>query len=181
LRVDVLSATLLNTPTPAVEFLFMSNDVDKILEKLAKDVELAVHALYRGEMRAETAKVRTGHLVQGAKDAISSAIGGVGVAPPSRVSGALTAMPDSGIPQMAPPRTLSPRPSVVAPAIAGASLGWNQDESDAVLRCISAWLPMGGPSTTAPDTKCIPAGKVLVPSWGERSKALEAVRRISTP
>jgi hypothetical protein len=143
----------------------MSNDVDKILEKLAKDVELAVHALYRGEMRAETAKVRTGHLVQGAKDAISSAIGGVGVAPPSRVSGALTA----------------PRPSVVAPAIAGASLGWNQDESDAVLRCISAWLPMGGPSTTAPDTKCIPAGKVLVPSWGERSKALEAVRRISTP
>ena len=45
----------------------MSNDVDKILDKLAKDVESAVHALYRGEVRSETAKVRTGHLVQGAK------------------------------------------------------------------------------------------------------------------
>jgi hypothetical protein len=144
LRVDVLSATLLNTPTPAVEFLFMSNDVDKILEKLAKDVELAVHALYRGEARSETTKVRTGHLVQGAKDALSS-----------------------------------PRPSVSAPAIAGESLGWTRDESDAVLRCINAWQPIAGPSSTAPDTKCIAAGKMLLPSWAERTTALDAVRRIS--
>ena len=158
----------------------MSNDVDKILEKLAKDVELAVHALYRGEARSETTKVRTGHLVQGAKDALSTAIGRVGAAT-SRSSGASTAMPDSGIPQMAPSRNLSVRPSVSAPAIAGASLGWTQVESDAVLRCISAWLPLGGPSSTAPDTKCIAAGKMLVPSWGERTQALDAVRRISTP
>ena len=159
----------------------MSNDVDKILEKLAKDVELAVHALYRGEMRSETAKVRTGHLVQGAKVALSTAMGGAGGVPAPRVSGASTAMPDSGIPQLAPARIFSPRPSVVAPVIAGESLGWTQDESDAVLRCISAWLPLGGPSSTAPDTKCIAAGKMLVPSWGERTQALDAVRRISTP
>ena len=124
----------------------MSNDVDKILDKLAKDVESAVHALYRGEVRSETAKVRTGHLVQGAKVALSSALGGAASAAP----------------------------------VAGESLGWTHEESDAVLRCINAWLPISGPSTSTPDTKCIPAGKVLAPSWGERSKALDAVRRIST-
>ena len=162
----------------------MSHDVDKILEKLAKDIELAVHALYRGEMRSETAKVRTGHLIMAAKDALSSAIGGVASAPSPRVSGVSTVMPD-GIPQMAPPRTLTLRPSVVAPAIvtpssAGDAPGWTQDESDAVLRCIIAWLPMGGPSSTAPETKCIAAGKMLVPSWGERTTAFDAARRIST-
>ena len=146
----------------------MSNDVDKILEKLAKDVELAVHALYRGEARSETTKVRTGHLVQGAKAALSSA-----------TNSAPAAMPDSGTPQMAPLRNLSPRPSVSAPAIAGESLGWTQDESDAVLRCINAWQPIAGPSSTAPDTKCIAAGKMLLPSWAERTTALAAVRRIS--
>jgi hypothetical protein len=151
-----IERNLSNTPTTRGEFLSMSNDVDKVLEKLAKEVELAVHALYRGEMRSETAKVRTAHLVQGAKEALASATGGASSPAIPRASGAL-------------------------PVIAGASLGWNQEESDAVLRCINAWLSIGAPSTTAPDTKCIPAGKMLVPSWGERSKALDAVRRISTP
>jgi hypothetical protein len=165
----------------------MSNDVDKILDKLAKDVELAVHALYRGEVRSETTKVRTGHLVQGAKDALASAMvgaaGAIGAAgaPTSRISGASPSLADSGIPQLAPLRNLSPRPSVAAPAVAGESLGWTHEESDAVLRCINAWLPISRPSAMTPETKCIPAGKVLVPSWGDRSKALDAVRRISTP
>jgi hypothetical protein len=138
----------------------MSNDVDRILEKLAKDVELAVHAMYRGEMRSETTKARTGHLVQGAKEALTSAL---------------------GLPQPEHSQSVSPRPSVSAPAVAGEALGWTREESDAVLRCINAWLPLGAPSTTPPDAKCIPAGKMLVPSWAERSKALDAVRRISTP
>ncbi len=157
----------------------MSNDLDTILEKLAREVEAAVHAMYRGEARQMTTKVRTGHLVQGARDALAAAMAGGATA--ARTSGASSAVPDPNIPQMAPLRNSSPRPSVSAPTIAGESLGWTQEESDAVLRCINAWLPMGGPTSTAPDTKCIAAGKMLVPTWAERTRALDAVRRISTP
>ena len=36
--------------------------LNSIIEKLVKDVELAVHAMYRGDVRQNTAKVRTeGH------------------------------------------------------------------------------------------------------------------------
>ena len=34
-------------------------DIDPILEKLARDVEAAVHAMYRGEVRQLTARART--------------------------------------------------------------------------------------------------------------------------
>jgi hypothetical protein len=162
----------------------MSHDVDKVLEKLAKDVEAAVHALYRGEMRQETARVRTGHLVSAAKTALTAAMSASSAAVASPVAPPVAAAADNAIPQLAPkmvPRISSPRPSVSAPTVAGENLGWTKDESDAVLRCISAWLPMGGPNSTAPETKCIAAGKVLVPTWGERSRALDAVRRISAP
>ncbi|HEY4659660.1 MAG TPA: hypothetical protein VIH11_09140 [Gemmatimonadaceae bacterium] len=135
-----------------------ANAIDPILDRLAKDVEAAVHALYRGEMRQATAKVRTGHLVQEAHAAVAAALAGAGAAATA-------------------PVMVSPRPSVAAPALAGAAFGWSQEDSDAVLRCIMAWLPMGGPSSTAPDTKCIAAGKVLVPTWGERERAREAVKK----
>lgn len=44
----------------------MAKDIDQVLDKLARDVEIAVHALYRGEVHSATAKVRTGHLVRAA-------------------------------------------------------------------------------------------------------------------
>ena len=139
-------------------------DIDRILDKLAKDVELAVHALYRGEVRQETAKVRTDAFLRDARSAIAAA-----VAESGGVTGAGAAP------------TVSPRPSVAAPAIAGEAFGWTSDDSDAVTKCILAWLPMGGPTSTAADTKCIPAGKMLVPTWGERERAREAVRSITKP
>ncbi|MFI5311274.1 MAG: hypothetical protein ACHQQ3_08590 [Gemmatimonadales bacterium] len=141
------------------------SDIDQILDKLAKDVEAAVHALYRGEVRQATAKARTGHLVQEARGALSATMGTISMVP--------RRTPDTG------QKAVSPRPSVFAPALAGAEHGWSKEDSDAVLRCIMAWLPMGGPATTAPDTKCIAAGKMLLPTWGERVRALDAVRRIT--
>ena len=39
-------------------------DIDRILEKLAKDVEAAVHAMYRGEVRQLTARARTDAIVR---------------------------------------------------------------------------------------------------------------------
>ena len=142
-----------------------ANDVDQILDKLVKDVEAAVHALYRGEVRQATAKARTGHLVQDARIALGAAM-----------SAGAADGPAAGAP---PAVATSPRPSVAAPMLAGGAFGWNKEDSDAVLKCIMSWLPMGGPASTAPDTKCIAAGKMLLPSWGERERAREAVKRIT--
>lgn len=145
----------------------MAADIDQILEKLAKDVEAAVHSLYRGEMRQNTAKARTGHLVQDARAKVSAALG----AAASAVSGEPGRRPT--------PVATSPRTSASAPAMAGAAFGWTKEESDAVLKCITAWLPMGGPQSTPPETLCIAPGKMLIPTWGERERAREAVKKIS--
>lgn len=143
----------------------MPSDLDQILEKLAKDVEAAVHALYRGEMRQNTAKARTGHLIQDARAKVANALGEAADA----VGGG----------RRPTPIATSPRPSASAPAIAGADHGWSKEDSDAVLRCINAWLPMGGPNSTPPDTLCIAPGKMLIPTWGERERAREAVKSIT--
>jgi hypothetical protein len=145
----------------------MPANIDPILEKLAKDVEAAVHSLYRGEMRQNTAKARTGHLVQDARAKVAEALGAAAAA----VSGEPVRRPT--------PVATSPRPSVAAPALAGAAFGWTKEDSDAVFKCINAWLPMGGPQSTAPDTLCIAPGKMLIPTWGERERAREAVKKIS--
>ena len=145
----------------------MPNDIDQILQKLAKDVEAAVHSLYRGEMRQNTANARTGHLIQEAKEKVTRAVGDASTA----VTGEPLRRPT--------PVANSPRPSSFAPVIAGAELGWSKEDSDAVMKCITAWLPMGGPQSTAPDTLCIAPGKMLIPTWGERERARDAVRKIT--
>jgi hypothetical protein len=148
-------------------FRMPPNEIDRIVEKLVKDVESAVHSLYRGEMRQSTAKARTDHLVNDARVAIlAAATGSAQSATPAAAS-------------TATPRLSGPRPSVSAPTHAGGALGWTTEDSDAVLKCIMSWLPLSGPSTTAPDSKCIAAGKMLIPTWGERERAREAVRRIT--
>ena len=145
----------------------MSSDIDQILERLAKDVEAAVHSLYRGEMRQNTAKARTGHLVQDARAKVANALGA-----------AADAVAGGESPKRPTPVATSARPSVSAPMVAGAAHGWTKEDSDAVMRCINAWLPLGGPNSTAPDTLCIPSGKMLIPTWGERERAREAVKSI---
>jgi hypothetical protein len=139
----------------------MPENLDDILAKLAKDVENAVHSLYRGEMRQHTAKARTGQYVLDAQSKVAEALGAASAAV-------------AGSSQLA----TSPRPRVSAPVSAGAAVGWTTEESDAVLKCITAWLPMGGPQSTPPDTLCIAPGKMLIPTWGERERAREAVRKL---
>ncbi len=131
----------------------MPTDVNAILEKLAKDVEAAVHQMYRGEVRQATAKVKTGQLLAAAKSALGAAVHADGSLP-------------------------APNASVHAVVTVGGASGWTGAEADAVMRCINAWLPIGAPKTTAPASACIAAGKMLVPSWGERELAREAVRRL---
>lgn len=139
-----------------------AQDVDGVLERLVKDVEAAVHSLYRGEVRQMTAKARTDTLLQTARERLATLI-----------SPAPAPAPATGAP--------SPRPSVAAPVVAGAAAGWSREDGEAVLKCIMSWLPVGPPATTDPASKCIPAARELLPTWGQRERAREAVRRISQP
>jgi hypothetical protein len=165
LRLTVVRATL-NIPSQPDGASHMSAETDQILEQLARDVEAAVHSMYRGETRQSTAKARTDHLVQDARSRLESTLGTPGEA--------------GAVPHRRPtPIATSWRPSVDPPAMAGADLGWTAEESNAVMKCITAWLPMGGPNSTAADTLCIAPGKMLIPTWGERERAREAVKKIT--
>jgi hypothetical protein len=145
-----------------MEQVMAGSEADRILEKLVKEVEAAVHALYRGEVRQQTAQTRSGSILREAKASLQALIDGGAGAPP-RPSGS----------------NLSPRPSASAPVVAGAAAGLTREEGEAVMKCITAWLPMGSPRDAAPDGKCIAAMRELTPTWGQRERAREAVKRIS--
>lgn len=131
--------------------------LDSILEKLVKDVELGVHAIYRGDARQETMRLRTDEYRKAARAALAPLVG------------AATAGP-SGPGQS----THTP-----IPHLALGAFGLAPDEAAALTKCIMAWLPVGPPSATQPGTRCLPAGKELVPSWGEREKAREGIKRLA--
>ncbi len=90
----------------------IETELDQILETLVRDVVAAVHAMYRGEVRQETAKLKTAEQRATARSALLQL---VGVQPP-------------------PPAGTDP-PSVAASAL-------SPDEVAAITRCIMGWLPM---------------------------------------
>ncbi len=141
-------------------------ELDAVLAKLAKDVETAVHALYRGDVRQGTMRGRSGAALREAQAAMKAAVVRAGVSLGTPAAGT-AAVP--------------PRPSATAPVVAGASVGWSKEEGEAVTKCITAWLPMGNPRDAAPDSKCISAASMLAPTWAQRERAREAVKRLSSP
>ena len=145
-------------------------ETDRLLEKLVKEVEAAVHALYRGEVRQQTAQTRSGSILREAKVAMQALIDSGGGA---NANAGAQARPSAGI--------ASPRPSAAAPIVSGGAAGLTREEGEAVQKCITAWLPMGNPRDAAPDSKCIAAMRELTPTWGQREKAREAIKRISQP
>lgn len=136
--------------------------VDEILSKLAKDIESAVHSMYRGQVGANTAQVRTEHFVTDARE---------------RISAFMKSTPPAQVPGAPPPRFSA---VVAASSIAGdgGDAGWSAAEAAAVTKCLMAWLSIGAPTTTAPDSKCMASGKELLPTWGERELARAAVRKV---
>jgi len=137
----------------------MADEIDEVLQKLAAQVEAAVHALYRGDVRSETAKVRTGHLVREAAAAVR-----------------LHAVPAGGAPARVSSAVVSP---ATAPSVAGAAVGWAREDGEAVMRCVMAWMPMGSPALALPESKCVASGREMVPSWGERERARAALRTLT--
>lgn len=122
--------------------------LDQVLAKLVRDVEMAVHALYRGDVRQQTAKAKTEVHRQTARTALAPLVGN------GRPGGTV----------------------LTAPA-AGGDL--SADEVAAITRCIMAWLPMGAPSAASDGSRCVPAGRELAPSWGDRERARQALKRVA--
>jgi hypothetical protein len=124
--------------------------LNQIIEKLVKDVELSVHAMYRGDVRQNTARARTDTHRRAAYDALRPLIS------------------DGSQPTAPPPNGEA----------AGGSGALTAAEATAIMRCVSAWLPMGAPSAAPPDSRCIAAARELFPTWGERELARQAVKRV---
>lgn len=125
----------------------VETDLDRILDTLVRDVVAAVHAMYRGEVRQQTAKLKTAEQRATARADLLQLMG---VKPP-------------------------PLPDTEPPTVAGSAL--SPDEVAAITHCIIGWLPMGAPNDSPPDSRCIPGAREIAPSWGEREKARLAIRR----
>ncbi|GAC1699626.1 MAG: hypothetical protein NVS9B3_16530 [Gemmatimonadaceae bacterium] len=125
--------------------------IERIIEKLVRDVETSVHALYRGDVRQQTQRGRSDVHRKSAQDAIGQL---------------LKATPNGA-------GTGSAAGSTTAPSLSA-------EETAALTKCVMAWMPMGPPNAAAPESRCVPAGKELLPSWGEREQARLAARKLST-
>lgn len=156
-----------------------ANDtLDRVLDKLIRDVEQAVHALYRGDVRQQTAKARTDGHRTAARRALQELLSGAGpvVPAPGRpvMAGAFGANPAA--PTYSGPGPADPFAARPTTAVGGGAL--TSDEATAITKCVMAWLPMGPPNTVPPDSRCVPAAKELAPSWQIRELAREAIRRL---
>lgn len=136
--------------------------VEEILAKLAKDIEAAVHSMYRGNVGQDTAQVRTEHFVTDARD---------------RITAFLKSSPSANVPG-APPQRFTAAVAASSVGGDGGDARWSADEAAAVTKCLMAWLPLGLPASAEPDSKCLPSGKELLPTWAERELARAAVRKV---
>ena len=135
----------------------LEDQLEEVIKSLVRDVAAGVHAMYRGEIRQQTAQVRMSAFVAQAREALLPLLGGPGM---------VRGMQPTSVGAFAPP---APR----------ASEPLSQEEAAAVTRCVMAWGPMGNPSEATPDSRCVPGAKELVPSWGDREKAREVIRRLA--
>ncbi|HVX42130.1 MAG TPA: hypothetical protein VHB25_21395 [Gemmatimonadaceae bacterium] len=132
-----------------------TTELEQVLDRLIRDVEASVHAFYRGDVRQHTQRIRTDSFRNTARDALLPHIGN-GAAASSGAAAVASADP-------------SP---------AGSAL--SADEIVAATRCIMAWLPMGAPATASPQSRCVPAAREMTPTWGEREKARNALKRLQS-
>jgi hypothetical protein len=133
--------------------------LDEVIKNLVRDVAAGVHAMYRGDIRQQTAQVRMNAFVTQAREALLPLLSGG--------SGSFAPLQPTSVGTFQPPASGS----------GGGAL--SAEEAAAITRCIMAWGPMGNPSEAAADSKCAPGAKELVPTWGDREKAREALRRLA--
>ncbi|GAC1690114.1 MAG: hypothetical protein NVS9B3_08700 [Gemmatimonadaceae bacterium] len=129
--------------------------IDRIIEKLVRDVETSVHAVYRGDVRQQTQRGRADVHIKAAQAAIAQLLNGSGSSAGPSANGA------------------------AGGGTGGERESLSSDEAAALTKCVMAWMPMGPPNAAAPESRCVPAGKELLPSWGERESARLAARKLS--
>jgi hypothetical protein len=135
----------------------LEDQLEEVIKNLVRDVAAGVHAMYRGDIRQQTAQVRMSAYVAQAREALLPLLAG---------GGAPRGMQPTSVGSFAPPTLRS-------------SEALSAEEAAAVTRCIMAWGPMGSPSEATPESRCAPGAKELAPSWGDREKAREAIRRLA--
>jgi hypothetical protein len=136
--------------------------IDEILARLAKDVESAVHAMYRRQVGPGTARVRTEQFVAEARSRLAAA----------------GAQPDVALRSGSGPMQRFSAVTAADATPAASAEAWTSAEAAAVVKCVMGWLPAGSPSSAKPDSRCVPAGRELVPAWGERELARAAIRKV---
>jgi hypothetical protein len=139
---------------PALETR-LEDKLEEVIKNLVRDVAAGVHAMYRGDIRQETAQVRMSAFVTQALEALLPLLAGSGASMGSARVGSLQ------------------------PPVPGSAQPISAEEAAAITRCIMAWGPMGNPAEATPESRCVPGAKELVPSWGDREKGREALRRLA--
>src|SRR5919109_3837695 len=134
----------------------VEDKLDEVIKTLVRDVAAGVHAMYRGDIRQETAQVRMSAFVTQAREALLPLLAGAGVSTGQAI-----------------------RVGSLQPPMPGGAQPISAEEAAAITRCIMAWGPMGNPAEATPDSRCVPGAKELVPGWGDREKAREALRRLA--
>jgi len=137
----------------------LEDKLDEVIKSLVRDVAAGVHAMYRGDIRQQTAQVRMSAFVAQARESLLPLLG--------RGNGGVSGLQPTHVGSLQPP------------APGGGPQTLSGEEAASVTRCIMAWGPMGNPSEATPDSRCVPGAKELVPSWGDREKAREALRRLA--
>jgi hypothetical protein len=135
----------------------LEDKLEEVIKNLVRDVAAGVHAMYRGDIRQQTAQMRMSAFVAQAREALLPLLG--------KSSGGSAPMNPMSVGSLQPPD------HPAGPLSA--------EDAAAITRCIMAWGPMGNPSEATPDSRCVPGAKELVPSWGDREKAREAARRLA--
>jgi hypothetical protein len=121
--------------------------LEQVLDKLARDVEASIHAFYRGDVRQHTQRVKTDTFVRDAKQSLNALLSSDG-------GGAAQA-------------------SSLQPGVSSISA----DELSAAMRCVMGWQPMGPPNMASAESRCVAGAKEILPTWGEREKARQALKR----
>lgn len=154
---------------------------DEIIDRLVKDTASAVHDMYRGALGGHTARAKTEMGRENAHKAVAALLGVA--ATPMRPSSATNSGtgPKANAPGMNAPTPLHPsaaasRGSVGIAAVPSGPV--TNDELAGLRKCVLAWLPMGAPAQTAADSRCIAAGRELLPNWGERELARNALAKV---
>ncbi|NUQ21188.1 MAG: hypothetical protein HOQ09_09530, partial [Gemmatimonadaceae bacterium] len=73
---------------------------------------------------------------------------------------------------------IAPASAPAATESAGKGASLSADDATAITRCVMAWLPMVAPNSAGPYSRCVAAARELFPTWGERERARDAVRRL---